>query len=383
MGSLFQELKRRKVYNVITIYVVTSWLLLQVADTLFPAFGLPDSAIRIPATILLIGFPLVVILAWVFELTPQGIKKTGAVTAEDTVKIRKRDYLVNAIVLVLITVVAVQQFVIFNRPVSDDSIDKSIAVLPFISMSSGEEDGYFADGLTEELLNALAQLSDLKVAARTSSFYYKGRNEDIREIGSALGVAHVLEGSVRRSADQIRVTAQLIDVETGFHLWSTIYDGDLNDIFAIQDEIASEVTQALRIVLLGEEAEAIRSHGTDNAEAQQLYMIGIAQLGELGLLTTDNMQQNPAPYGRVRGLFERAVDLDREYVEAWTALVEILLRLSGPGLVDSDNILLTRQQGRELAQAALSQAESLAPDSPSTLLARALFNERLMGASPE
>ena len=118
MGSLFQELKRRKVYNVITIYVVSSWLLLQVADTLFPAFGLPDSAIRIPATILLIGFPLVVILAWVFELTPQGIKKTSAATAEDTVKIRKRDYLVNAIVLVLIAVVGVQQFVFFNRSAS-------------------------------------------------------------------------------------------------------------------------------------------------------------------------------------------------------------------------------------------------------------------------
>ena len=353
---------------------------------------------------------MAVVLAWAFEITPEGIQKTEASNPEEATNLRKRDYFVGAAMLGLIAVVVVQQFVIFNRPDQGEAIaseendaesrsrveelvgdtpgipnpvlEKSVAVLPFVSMSSGEEDGYFADGLTEELLNVLAQISDLKVPGRTSSFYYKGKDQDLREIGQALGVAHLLEGSVRRSGDQIRITAQLVNTNDGFHLWSATFDRTLDDIFAIQDEIADEVTQVLRVELLDEEAEAIRSHGTDNAEAQQLYLIGITQLRELGLLTS-NLQQNPAPYGRVRALFERAVELDPDYAEAWAALVEILLTISGPGLVDSGNILLTQQQGRELAQAALGQAEALAPNSPSTLLARAQFNERLIGATAE
>jgi len=404
VGNFLQELKRRNVYKVAAVYAAASWLLLQVADTLFPAFDMPDSAIKVLAIFLLFGFPIALILSWAFELTSQGIQITVNTDSDSAYPLRGRDYALVFLAVSLIIVVGIQQIVIFRggegeqasneaaEVVSDSEApsneagqnnripDKSVAVLPFVAMSSGEDDGYFADGLTEELLNSLVQLSDLKVPGRTSSFYYKGRNEDLRDIGEALGVAHVLEGSVRRAGDQLRITAQLVNASDGFHLWSATFDRTLDDIFAIQDEIADEVTRVLRIELLGEEAEAIKDHGTDNPQAQQLYMIGLAQRRELGVLT-ENMQADPLPWGRVRAQYEQAVALDPDYAEAWAALADILLALSGPGLQDGGDILLGRSEGTELALAALERAEAIAPDAPATLLARAQYNERELGNS--
>ena len=359
---------------------------------------MPDAAIRILAIVLFIGFPLVVGLAWAFDITPEGIIKTAVAEPGEVTTLRKRDYIGSAALLVLISVVMVQQFVFFNRPVGDDSIasqegiaesasrveeligsaaqntppvlEKSVAVLPFVSMSSGEEDGYFADGLTEELLNKLAQISELKVPGRASSFYYKGKEQDSREIGLALSVAHLLGGSVRRSGNQLRVIAELTDAETGFRLWSNDYDRSSGDIFAIQDEIATEVAAALRLTLLGEAAIALQSHGTDNAEAQNLYLIATARLREQNGRFF-SVQRNPEPVSRTRGLFEEVTRLDPDYADAWAGLVEVTILLSSSSLLDGAGFLLDGYEGLELAKAALERAQSLAPNAPSTLLAAA------------
>ena len=252
MVSLFEELKRRKVLNTAAMYVVGAWLLIQVADVVLPNFNAPQWIIQAIIISLFAGFPIAILLAWLFRITPQGIEDDSS---ENQSTDPRAQYLVIGLSLSfsVIGVLAYLNFVPDSGVEEADNIatlpiiEKSIAVLPFVTMSAGDDDGYFADGLTEELLNSLAQLSDLKVAARTSSFYYKGRDVDIREIGANLGVRHVLEGSVRRAGDQLRVTAQLIDVQNGFHLWSANYDRTMDNIFTIQDDIANEVTGALRV----------------------------------------------------------------------------------------------------------------------------------------
>jgi TolB-like protein len=394
MGTLFQELKRRNVYKVTTGYVVVSWLLLQIADTLFPAFAMPGNAIRVLAISLLFGFSLVLILAWAFELTPEGIKITKAATSEVATPLRTRDYLLSATLLLLIAVVIVQQLVIFNRPLDIEPIAvdeevpespsrveelvasgvpadlKSVAILPFISLGSGEEDGYFADGLTNELLTRLAHVSGLKVPGRASTFYYKNRNQDSREIGRTLNVAHVLVGSVRRARDKLRISAELTDAVTGFRVWSANYDRTMNDIFAIQDDIAGAVISALQVKLMGEEVAVLQTHGTDNPEAQNLYLIATARLRELQSLGP-RIQSNPELVSRTRDMFEEIVQLDPAYVDAWAGLVQILLELSNSTLLDGNGIMIERIEGLNLAREALASAQVLAPDAPSTLIAEA------------
>jgi TolB-like protein len=398
MSNLIQELQRRKVFRVAAVYAVVAWLLIQVVDVVLPTFNAPQWVNQSIILLLMLGLPVTVVVAWAFDITPQGIQKTPALESGETTGLRKRDYFVNAALLVLIAVVVEQQFVFFNRPAGDVSIasqesaaesgprveeligsaiqttpqvpEKSVAVLPFVSMSSGEEDGYFADGLTEELLNVLAQLSDLKVPGRTSSFFYKDKQQDLREIGQALGVAYLLGGSVRRAGDQIRVTAQLVSASDGFNLWSATYDRTMDDIFAIQDEIASEVTSALQVTLLGEEAVALQSHGTNNAEAQNLFLIAMARLRE----QTSSTQHYPEVVSRTRDLFQEIVVLDPSYVEAWAGLAQALLRLASSSLLDGEGFLLDADEGLGLAREALARAQALAPNAPATLLAEALVS---------
>jgi len=261
--SLFSELKRRNVFRVIAAYVVMSWLLLQIADVASSAFDVPDWTFRFLILVLSIGLIPVAVFSWVFELTPDGIKKESEVESAQSnthATGRKLDVATILMVIIGIAFVAVQQ----QRPseprvqtpapavaateagtpppTGEPAIStinsRSVAVLPFVNMSSDPENEYFADGLSEELLNQLAQIPDLQVAGRTSSFSFKDKNEDLRVIGSTLGVAHVLEGSVRRQGREVRVTAQLIRVSDGFHLWSETYDRTMDDVFMIQDDIS-------------------------------------------------------------------------------------------------------------------------------------------------
>lgn len=256
------ELKTRKVDRVAVFYSAGAWALLQVADLLFPIMGLPDTGVTIVLAVAALGFPIALCLAWWFDITDQGVVEAPVVDISGE---RLTLSPLHAIELLLIlALMALVAFLYFDRlgPTSADETATSrkvsagaahrrpsIAVMPFVNMSSSSEGGYFGDGLAEEILNLLAKLKELDVAARTSSFYFKGKDTDVKSIGEKLGVGHVLEGSVRLQANKIRVTAQLIDGSNGFHMWSETYDRDLDNIFELQDDIASKVTDQLHLIL--------------------------------------------------------------------------------------------------------------------------------------
>jgi TolB-like protein len=321
--SFFQELQRRNVVRVGVAYVVIGWLLAQVAEFAFENFGAPEWVLKTFVVLLLLGLPLVLFFAWAFELTPEGVKlekhvdRSKSITPETG---RKLDYAIIAGGVLVIGMIfldyqrdsgeeaAVEEPVTQQAevapPAPPAAPDKSIAVLPFVAMTAAQDDEFFADGLSEELLNVLAKIEGLKVAGRTSSFYYKGRNEDLRKIGEALGVAHILEGSVRRAGNTIRVTAQLIEVEEGFHLWSETYERADGNTFAIQDEISRNVANALQAEILGAPADA-PSVDENAVEAQNVYLIAqaamarrtlpaVRQARELYAKATELVPDNPA-----------------------------------------------------------------------------------------
>ena len=225
MNSFFGELKRRNVFKVGIAYVVVAWLVVQVVNNLVPLLGVPEWSAKVVLIFLIAGFPVALILAWAYDLSPQGIKRTAPAKDSSAASVTKTSASAAA------------------------SSAPSIAVLPFANMSSDPEHDYFSDGLSEELLNKLARVKGLQVAGRTSSFHFKGRNEDLRAVGEALGVGHILEGSVRKSGSRVRITAQLINAKSGYHLWTESYDRELADIFTVQDEIAKAVTSALEVTL--------------------------------------------------------------------------------------------------------------------------------------
>ncbi len=282
--SLFAELKRRNVIRVAIAYGVASWVLLQVVDVISPILELPDWAPKLVLLILAIGLVPVLVFAWAFEMTPEGIKRESEVDrsksiAGQTGKKLDRVIIASLAIAVALLLVDRQYNVITDEPAVAESggeiagggADKSIAVLPFVNMSSDDEQEYFSDGITEEILNSLAGVKELKVAGRTSSFAFKGQNDDLRRIGDALGVNHILEGSVRKAGATVRITAQLIQVDNGFHLWSETYDRELTDVFAIQDEIANEILHQLRSHLLEDDVVVAEAQRT-TPEVYELYL---------------------------------------------------------------------------------------------------------------
>jgi TolB-like protein/Tfp pilus assembly protein PilF len=264
MDSFFAKLKKRNVFRVVGAYLVIAWLLLQVGDTLFSALKLGESANSFLVAFLALGFIPTVIFSWVYELTPEGIKKESEITHETSIAqhtAKKLDYITIAGMVLLAAMLIWNHFKppaqsLLNQAIpssnsqpATDENEKSIAVLPFEDMSSKGDQEYFGDGISEELLNVLAKTKGLRVAARTSSFKFKGTATDIPEIGKALNVKTVLEGSIRKSGDNIRITAQLINVKNGFHIWSGTYDRELKDIFKVQDEIAFSIVEKLKLEL--------------------------------------------------------------------------------------------------------------------------------------
>ncbi|NOR19531.1 MAG: hypothetical protein GQ538_05530 [Xanthomonadales bacterium] len=283
--SLFDELKRRNVFKVGVAYVITAWLLLQLTEVLVGLLELPENAGKYVILLLVIGFPVALFFAWAFELTTEGIKKEKDVDRSESITRvtgRKLDFAIIAILMVALSYFAFDKFVLSARqnslptqaamPVEPEPKEKSIAVLPFVNMSSDTEQEYFSDGISEEILNALAKVKELKVAGRTSSFAFKGQNLDLRQIGETLGVENILEGSVRKSGKQIRITAQLIQVEDGFHLWSETYDRELTNVFAIQDEISTAILKQLKLQLLDSEKSAITATTTDTRAYEQFLL---------------------------------------------------------------------------------------------------------------
>jgi TolB-like protein len=346
--SFFAELKRRNVFRVGVAYVVTAWLLLQASDVVLNNVEAPGWVFRVIMLLLGIGFPLVLIFAWAFEMTPEGLKRERDVDRGQSITHktgRKLDFTIIAIL-----VMGLAYFIWESRfsgdPASSDPApssqaeapavsasadpsrkgedapmatavipnDKSIAVLPFVNLSSDPEQEFFSDGISEELLNALARFPGLRVAARTSSFQFKGQNRDIADIATTLKVAHILEGSVRKSGNRLRITAQLIKADDGFHLWSETYDREMTDIFAIQDEIAGAISEALR-VQLALEGDQPKAHQpvvieAANTQAYEAYLRGRQLINRRG---------REAIEAAVTHL-ERALRLDNNYAPAHAQL---------------------------------------------------------------
>jgi TolB-like protein len=275
MSSLFDELKRRNVIRVAIAYVAIAWVILQVSDIVLESFGTPEWVMKTLLFVLAIGFPVAALFAWAYEMTPEGIKRekdvdrSQSITRETGHKLNRMiiGALVIAVGFLLIDKFALRE----TAPEPEQLADKSVAVLPFVAMSRGEDDEYFADGLTEEILNSLTRVPELLVTARTSSFHFKGQDVPVPEIANKLGVAHVVEGSVRREGDRLRVTAQLIRAADGFHLWSENYDRETRDTFGVQTDIAEKIAAALGIFLDSDTVEKMRSSGFRNPEAYVAY----------------------------------------------------------------------------------------------------------------
>ena len=279
MSQLFQELKRRNVFRVALAYLAASWLVLQVVQLVLESTSAPDWVMQVFLLAVAVGFPFAVLFAWAFEMTPEGIKREKDVDRGQSITDRTGRKLNRAIIVVLAAAVAfllLDKFVLQNDSATVEAVtDKSVAVLPFVAMSRGPDDEYFADGLTEEILNSLTRVPELLVTARTSAFHFKGKDDPIPEIAATLGVAHIVEGSVRRSGDRLRVTAQLIRADDGFHLWSETYDHDAKDVFGVQTDIAEKIATALDVVLDDEQLEKMRSFGLQNPEAYVAFQKGV------------------------------------------------------------------------------------------------------------
>jgi len=322
--QLFKELQRRNVFRVAIGYIVSCWLLAQVADLVLENIGAPDWVMQTILLILALGFPVVVFFSWAYEVTPDGIKLESEIErSQSTTHVtgRRLDRAITAVLVVALSYFAYDKFVLSaerdaalveattqaaneKTPVEPEvaiSTENSIAVLPFVNMSSDPEQEYFSDGLSEEILNLLAKVNNLKVIGRTSSFAFKGKNEDLRKIGKALGVTTVLEGSVRKSGDRVRVTAQLINVSDGSHLWSETYDRTMTDIFAVQDDVAASIIDALHIHI---SSAPTRGRPTESSEAYTFYLSARAALNRFDPINAIEFTQ-------------KAVDLDPMFAEAY------------------------------------------------------------------
>ena len=335
--SFFSELKRRNVFKVAAAYIIVGWLIMQAGDTLAPALHLPEWVNSLLVFFLLLGFPLAVIFAWAFEMTPEGIRREKDVDRTQSITRvtgQKLNYTIIALLVAALGYMAFDKFVLHSHKASDTTVaveestptkssdERSIAVLPFADMSAAGDNEYFSDGLIEELLNIL---KELRVAGRTSSFAFKGKDDDLRVIGEKLNVSTILEGSVRKDdqRNRVRITAQLINVEDGYHLWSETYDRDLDDIFAIQDEIAHKVAQALRITLLGEDEARLEQIANTDINAYDLYLKALGDVNEGSYVSLD----------RAVSGFQQVLAIDPSYLPARVGLVKAWTQMAATGAI--------------------------------------------------
>jgi TolB-like protein len=388
--SFFQELKRRNVFKAAASYAVVSWIVLQVADTTFPALNIPAWVLSLLTILLLMGFPIVLFVSWAFELTSEGFKPTAEVPVETSLRPhtgRRLNHLLLVGVSLLLVLVVLDAYVL-KDPVQSEAVvastatpaateaalvtpvplANSIAVLPFENLSDDAEQEYFSDGLSEELISKLAQVRDLQVAARASSFYYKDKIEDPRSIGEQLGVNYLLNGSVRRAGNDLRISAQLSEAATGISMWQKTFENyTMDDIFAVQDEIADQVTRALRVTLGTDEFALPGS--TRNVAAYEAFLRGRQRW----------LTGAPAAVAEGRTLLEEALTLDPNYGQAWLDLARLQFMRSG--LVSADQRTALSAAGEE----ALEQARAIAPgmlDLKLTDLRRLLNQRQFVQAEP-
>jgi serine/threonine-protein kinase len=351
-ASFFAELRRRNVYKVAVAYAIVGWLLIQVATQVFPFFEIPNWAVRLVVLAIVIGFPVALVIAWAFELTPEGLKRTEDVDLAAAAQ-RPRH---RAWIFVVIIAGAMSLGLFFlgritapgkQTPRQNEAAtavsatsQKSIAVLPFVNMSADKNDEYLSDGVSEELITALSKITGLQVKARTSSFAFKGKNEDIQKIGELLHVSHLLEGSVAKAGNKLRITAQLIQASDGNHEWSDTYDREMQDIFAVRSEVAQQVAATLKVRLLGEEKKQIDKKPTENLEAYNLYRQGryyADKLSEEGM-------------AKARPFFEQAIEKDPRFALAYAGLADNYV-------IAADAIIPPREAFSKAKEAALKAIE--------------------------
>ncbi len=336
LRSVVAELKRRNVIRVAAAYAVIAWLIIQIAETVFPLFGYDDAPARVAVIVLVIGFVPALIIAWVFQMTPDGLKVDNDSASEGHYEARLGRRVDRAIIVILIAAVgyfAVDKFLLTEPPTpttADASteaeqralLEPSLAVLPFADMSEKQDQEYFSDGIAESLLHSLAGIEALKVAARTSSFAFKGKDDTAEEIGAALNVNYVLEGSVRRSGDTVRVTAQLIETAEGSHVWSQTLDRPFDDIFALQDEIAERVADALQVTLGGREPTTM----TDNPQAYGLYLQAVHM----------HRQFNEDSLLQAIEYYQQVLEIDPDFADVWTNISSVYSNLAGMNALSND-----------------------------------------------
>ncbi len=316
--NFFGELKRRNVYKIAVAYVVAGWALAQGIAQVFPVFDIPNWVVRLIVLLIVIGFPIALILAWAFELTPEGLKRTEDVDLVEQGRSRNRAWIY---VVLIGGVVSIGLFFVgrYTAPKAKESIsaEKSIAVLPFENLSGDPNNAYFTEGIQDEILARLSKIGELKVISRTSTQKYKSAPDNLREIAHQLGVTHILEGTVQKAADQVRVNIQLINATTDAHLWAEIYDRKLTDIFDVESDIAKTIAETLKAKLTGSESHAVAAHPTDNAAAYQLYLRGRYFWSKR---TGDNLPKSIK-------FFEEALALDERYALAYAGLGQAYLLL--------------------------------------------------------
>ncbi len=318
--GFFQELKRRNVYKVAVVYAITGWLIIQIAVATFPYLKLPPWMITTVIIFILIGFPVALVLAWAFELSPEGIIRTSSTDAENNpYPTRKRKPLTGPVPFTILILIMIGQFIYFNylkKPSTQNSpnTDKSIAVLPFDNMSNDPQQDYFSDGMTDEILTDLFKIGDLKVRSRTSVMAYKGTKENIKKIAEDLGVTFILEGSVQKSGNKVRINVQLINAKTDDHLWAENYDRELKDVFSIQSEVSQKIANSLKAKISPEVKQRIENVPTSNSEAYDLFLKGREQIGFY-------YSKFKYPYIlKALEYFNQAIALDSTYSNAYAGL---------------------------------------------------------------
>ena len=366
--SFLAELKRRNVIRVAIAYSVIAWVLAQVAEFAFENFGAPDWVLKSVVVILLLGLPIAIIFAWAFEMTPEGITREKEVDRTTSITPQTGKKLDRVIIAVLVVALAWFAWDKFGGPTesaptaTEASVsDKSVAVLPFVAMSSGPDDEFFADGMTEEILNSLAQLPELLVTARTSAFSFKGQDIPIQEIAEVLGVRHVVEGSVRRSGERLRVTAQLIRANDGFHLWSETFDSTSEDMIEVQESIAEEIAVSLEVVLDENKRDAMRLAGIRDIEAFTLYQKG-----------RDLFERAHGEIDQIDGLrqanvyFEQVMEVAPEYWQVYADHSDLYTHLLNNSVAGNREEGITEAILTDAYATAIADLEAAAQNAPTT-----------------
>lgn len=364
--SLFSELKRRNVFRVAIAYLAVAWLLTEVASTLFPVFDIPDWGVRFVVAVLALGFIPALVFSWIYELTPEGLKRERDVVRETSITHvtgKRLDLFTIALIVVAVLFIVADRLwlapwlegrptppaltIAGPEPTTERATreaaypENSIAVLPFVNISDDAANEYFADGISEELLNLLARISELRVTSRSSSFYFKGKDFKTADVARELEVNHILEGSVRKAGDRVRITAQLIETSTDTHLWSETYDRMLDDIFAIQDEIAAAVVAELKLTLLSQAPQAeVMDSGAYTLYLKALYI---------------GAQFSPGSMEQSNALLEQALAIQPDFAKAWRLLARNLAQQTRQGD-------LPRDEGKKLTRQAIDRALAIDPD---------------------